>query len=143
MGGVAHSGGGTGGPRPGEEANKGGCFLSPTSANLESENDQATASAAVDLGVRLPAFAPRSIADGPTRAVFSSVMRAAISGHRADERRVNGKLCSVPKRQAVADDLDAPRVVDRHIDVHGSQRDVAPDTRSGFLADAGDGPFEG
>jgi len=42
-------------------------------------------------------------------------MRAAISGHWAD---VNGKLCSVPRRQAFADDLDAPRIVDRNIDVH-------------------------
>ena len=46
-------------------------------------------------------------------------MRAAIAGHRADERGINGKLRAVPKRQAVADDLDAPRIVDRHINVHG------------------------
>ena len=67
-------------------------------------------------------------------------MRAAISGHRADERGVNGKLCAVPKRQAVADDsLDDPRIVDEQIDDHGGQRDIAPDTR----LDAGDGVFEG
>ena len=105
--------------RAGEEANKGGGFLSPESSNLETKHDQATAAAAVDLGVLLPAFASRGIADGQTRVVVGSVMRAAIAGHRADERGINGKLRAVPKRQAVADDLDAPRIVDRHINVHG------------------------
>ena len=119
MGGVADSGRGTGCARPGEEADKGGGFLGPASSNLETKHDQATAAAAVDLGVRLPAFASRGIADGPTRVVVGSVMRAAIAGHRADERGINGKLRAVPKRQAVADDLDAPRIVDRHINVHG------------------------
>ena len=119
LGGVADSGRGTGCARPGEEANKGGGFLSPASSNLETKHDQATAAAAVDLGVRLPGFASRGIADGPTRVVVGSVMRAAIAGHRADERGINGKLRAVPKRQTVADDLDAPRIVDQHINVHG------------------------
>jgi len=143
LGGGADSGRGTGCTRPGEEADKGGGFLSPASANLESENDKATASAAVKLGVCLPAFASRRIADGPTWVVVGSVMRAAISGNRADERSVNGKLCAVPQWEAVADNLDAPRIVDRHIDVHCGQRDVAPDTSPGFLADACDGALEG
>ncbi|OLP90015.1 hypothetical protein AK812_SmicGene28434 [Symbiodinium microadriaticum] len=94
LGGVADSGRGTGCARPGEEANKGGGggFLSPASSKLETKHDQATAAAAVDLGVRLPAFASRGIADGPTRVVVGSVMRAAIAGHRADERGVS--LCN-------------------------------------------------
>ena len=90
----------------------------------------------------MPSFAPHCISDGATRVVVGSVMRAAISGHRADELGVHGKLYAV-KRQAAADDLDAPCIVDRPIDVHGGQCDVAPDTRPGFLADAGDGAFEG
>ena len=68
----------------------------PSVRQLRSENDEATASASGDLGVRLPSLAPRSIADGPTRVVVSSVMWAAISGHRADERGVHGKLRAVP-----------------------------------------------
>ena len=63
----------------------------PSVRQLRSENDEATASASGDLGVRLP-----SLADGPTRVVVSSVMWAAISGHRADERGVHGKLRAVP-----------------------------------------------
>ena len=62
-----------------------------------------TRSAPVDLVsgyVRLPS---RCIADGPTRVVVGSVMRAVISGHRADELGVSSKLCAVPERQAVAD----------------------------------------
>ena len=98
-------------PGRGGEQRCGG-FLSPESSNLETKHDQATAAAAV-------AIASRGIADGPTRVVVGSVMRAAIAGHRADERGINGKLRAVPKRQAVADDLDAPRIVDRHINVHG------------------------
>eukprot|EP00439_Symbiodinium_sp_Y106_P033867 s4279_g4.t1 len=93
-------------------------------------------------GDSVPSFAPHCISDGATRVVVGSVMRAAISGHRADELGVHGKLYAV-KRQAAADYLDAPCIVDRPIDVHGGQCDVAPDTRPGFLADAGDGAFEG
>ncbi|OLP96445.1 hypothetical protein AK812_SmicGene21321 [Symbiodinium microadriaticum] len=40
LGGVADSGRGTGCARPGEEANKGGGFLSPASSNLETKHDQ-------------------------------------------------------------------------------------------------------
>ena len=68
--------------------------------------------------------------------------RGTFAGHRADERGINGKLRAVPKRQAVSDDLDAPRIVDRHITVHGGYRDIASDPRPG-LADAGDGAFRG
>ena len=50
-------------------------------------------------------------------------------GPRADEGGVNGKLCPMPKRQAVTNDFDAPRIVDRHIDVHGGQRDVVARVR--------------
>ena len=75
-GGLADSSRGTCCTRTGKEANKGGSFLSPTSAHFESENDEATASVSVDLG--------------PARVVVSSVMWAAISGHRADERGVHG-----------------------------------------------------
>ena len=46
LGGVADSGRGTGCACPGEEANKGGGFLSPASSNLETKHDQATAAAA-------------------------------------------------------------------------------------------------
>ena len=114
----------------------------PTAAYAASHASR-TGREAAGLRSLLPASVCQELVQSWRRASSSKLRRAAISGHRADERRVNGKLCAVPKRQAVADDLDAPRVVDRHIDVHGSQRDVAPDTRSGFLADAGDGPFEG
>ena len=47
-------------------------------------------------GTCLPSFATRRIADGQTRVVVGSVMRAAISCHRADEGGVKGKLCTVP-----------------------------------------------
>eukprot|EP00439_Symbiodinium_sp_Y106_P082067 s351_g21.t1 len=60
---VADSSRGTCCTRTGKEANKGGSFLSPA-ARFESENDKATASASVDLGVCLPSLAPRSIAVG-------------------------------------------------------------------------------
>ena len=49
---------------------------------------------------------------------------SAIPRNRANQRRVDGKLGTMPEREAVAYDLDAPAVVDRHIEVHGRQSNV-------------------
>eukprot|EP00439_Symbiodinium_sp_Y106_P054244 s4458_g7.t1 len=90
-----------------EARGQSGKLFGPTSSHLEPENDEATASDPGELGVRLPSFAPRCIAN-------------------------NGKLCSAPKRQWTGKSMFI-----------AGRSDVAPDTRTGFLADAGDGAFEG
>ncbi|OLP92349.1 hypothetical protein AK812_SmicGene25862 [Symbiodinium microadriaticum] len=90
--------------------------------------------------VTFATFARRCAADGSTQVVVCFILRMSSSGHRDHEGGINGKLHPVLKRQAVANDLDAPRIVDRHIDVHGCKRDIArrlPGTH------AGDGAFEG
>jgi len=52
--------------------------------------------------------------------------------HHAGMTRVasTASLCPVPARQAVANDFDVPRIVDRHMDVHGGQCGDALPTRA-------------
>ena len=40
-------------------------------------------------------------------------------------------------------DFDVPCVLDRHVEVHGRQSDVAPDTSAGLLADPGYSALKG
>ena len=56
----------------------------------------------VELKVRLPPFASRSIAEGPARAGIGSMLRSSIACHKADERGIDGKLCPEPKRQTTS-----------------------------------------
>ena len=95
------------------------------------------------LRVRLPLFASGSVAEGPARAGISAIVRSAIACERAHESGIDSELCPVPERQAIANDLNAPRIMDGHIDVHGGERNVAADACPGLLADTSDGAFEG
>ena len=49
----------------------------------------------------------------------------------------------MPERQPSANDLDAPRIVDRHMEVHCCQPHIPPDMRACFLASTGDGALQG
>ena len=46
------------------------------------------------------------------------------------------------KAAAVADDLDASGVVDRHVEVHGRQPNIPANACACFLADPGDGALQ-
>ena len=48
----------------------------------------------------------------------------------------------MPERQAVSDDLDAPRVAHRDVDVHVGDTDVACNAFASLPTDTGDGMLE-
>ena len=49
----------------------------------------------------------------------------------------------MPQREAVGDDLNAPFVRDRHVEVHVRKPDVAGDTGTGLTTDSRDGMLKG
>ena len=136
-------GGGAGRPRTSKEAHEGGSFRVPAPPDFKPENDEPTQPAAVKFGIGLPPLAARSVAQGTARVGGSPGLRQPLARHRADEGRIDRELRAVPQVEAVARDFDAPCVVDRHVEVHGRQGDVAPDTRAGLLANPGYSAFKG
>ena len=61
----------------------------------------------------------------------------------ADDGGVEGELRAMPQREAVGDDLNAPFVRDRHIEVHVRKPDVAGDPGAGLATDSRDGMLKG
>ena len=94
----------------------------------------------VKFRVRLSSFVSCSIMDGPARTGISAIVRSAISCQRADENGIDGELCLVLKRQAIINDLNAPCIMDGHVD--GGERNITVDARPGLLANTNDA-FEG
>ena len=89
-------------PLPIKEGDKKGSLRGPAPSHPEPKDDEATASDAVELEVRLPAFA--------TWVLVCSILRASIPGHRPDEGGVNGELWQTsPMRRA------SWNIVDRHV----------------------------
>ena len=125
-----------------EQAEEGGGFGIPAAANLKPKDDQAAPPAAVELGIGLPALAPGSFAHSKARLGLGAGVWSAIPRNRANQSRIDGELGTMPEREAVAYDLDAPAVVDGHIEVHGRQSNVTTNAGSGFLADPRDGPLD-
>ena len=91
-----------------EHAEEGGGFGVPAAANLKPKDDQAALPAAVELGIGLPAFAPGSCAHSKAWLGLFAGAWFAIPRNRANQRSVDGKLVTMPEREAVAYDLDAP-----------------------------------
>ncbi|OLP78568.1 hypothetical protein AK812_SmicGene41240 [Symbiodinium microadriaticum] len=89
-------------------AEEGGGFGVPAAANLKPKDDQAALPAAVELGIGLPAFAPGSCAHSKAWLGLFAGAWFAIPRNRANQRSVDGKLVTMPEREAVAYDLDAP-----------------------------------
>ena len=123
-------------------AEEGGSFRSEAPAYLDPNNDEARPSRARELGVSLSPFAAGGGVDGSARAGVGARLRLAGARDRADDCGIERELRSVPERQAVGDDLDAPRVAHRDVDVHVSVPDVACNARASLPTDAGDGMFE-
>ena len=130
-------GGGAGRPRTSKEAHEGASFRVPSPPDFKPENDEPAPPTAVKFGISLPPLAARSVAQGTARVGGSPGLWQPLARHRADEGRIDRELRAVPQVEAVAHDFDAPCVVDRHVEVHGRQGDVAPDTRAGLLANPG------
>ena len=89
-----------------------------------------------------PALDPSCTCSSPERRREAGVgarLRLAGARDRADDYGIERELRSVPERQAVGDDLDAPRVAHRDVDVQVSDPDVACNARASLPTDAGDG----
>ena len=123
-------------------AEEGGGFSSEAPAYLDPNNDEARPSRAREHGVSLSPFAAGGGVDGSARAGVGARLRLAGARDRADDCGIERELRSVPERQAVGDDLDAPRVAHRDVDVHVSDPDVACNARASLPTDAGDGMLE-
>ena len=67
-------------------------------------------------------------------------MGLAAPCERAQDGRVSGELRPVPQGKAVSDDLNAPRIRDRHIEVHVGE---SHDPSAGFPTDSRDGMLKG
>ena len=122
-------------------AEEGGSFSSEAPADLDPDNDEARPSRARELGVSLSPFAAGGGVDGSARAGVGARLRLAGARDRADDCGIERELRSVPEWQAVGDDLDAPRVAHRDVDVHVGDP-VACNARASLPADTGDGMLE-
>ena len=99
-------------------------------------------SRARELGVSLSPFAAGGGVDGSARAGVGARLWLAGARDRADDCGIERELRSVPERKVVVDDLDAPRVAHRDVDVHVSDPDVARNACASLPTDAGDGMLE-
>ena len=64
-------------------------------------------------------------------------LRRSVLRDRADDGGIHRNLRAMPERQPIANDLDAPRIRDRHMGVHCCQAHIPPHTRACFLANTG------
>ncbi|CAE7366879.1 unnamed protein product [Symbiodinium sp. KB8] len=115
---------------------------SQAAANLKPKDDQAAPPAGVELGIGLPVLALGNCAHSKAWLGLCAGVWSATSRNQANQRRVDGELGTMPELEAVAYDLDAPAVVDRHIQAHGRQSNVTTKAGSGFLADPRNGPLD-
>ncbi|OLP96113.1 hypothetical protein AK812_SmicGene21680 [Symbiodinium microadriaticum] len=112
----------------------------PAAANLKPKDDQAARPAAVQLG-RGFCLRLRLAAVHTARPGWFSLPGCGLPSQVTGLTRVMSTASwvgTIPEREAVAYDLDAPAVVDRHIEVHSRQSNVTTNAGSGFMADARD-----
>ena len=81
-------------------------FGGPAATDLEAEDEEAAATAPVELGVSVPAFAANGVADRRAGACVSARVRPSVAGDRADQSGVDCQLGAVPRRQAIAPQCD-------------------------------------
>ena len=126
---------------PCEQAEPGGCLRAKSAADFNTDNNQAAAGA-LELRVRLTAFAPRGAVDGAARVHVRTRLSVTSPCDGADDGGVYGLLRAMPESKSVRDDLDVAVVSNRHIDIHVGQADITGNTRAGFLADPRSSPFK-
>eukprot|EP00439_Symbiodinium_sp_Y106_P076067 s750_g15.t1 len=120
----------------------GGCFGAKTTADFDTDNDQAAATGTHELRVSLMTLASRGSVDSSARVHVSSRLSLTSPGDGADDGGIYGLLRAMPKGKSVRDDFNAAVVGHRHIDVHVCQADITGDTRTGFLADPRSSAFK-
>ena len=77
-----------------------------------------------------------------TRLDVCARVRLPTPCERAHDGGAWGEL-TLPQGQAVSDDLNAPLITDRHIQVHVGQSHMAGDPSTGFVTDSCDGMLKG
>ena len=81
-----------------EQAEEGGGFGVPAAANLKPKDDQVAPPAVVELGIGLPALGLGSCAHRKAWLGLCAGVWAAVPRNRANQRRVDGKLGTMPER---------------------------------------------
>ena len=131
-----------GGPLTGEQAQQRRSLCAKAAADLDADDDEAAATRPRELRVGVASLASGGIVNGPAGLRVGARVWVAGAGDRRDYGGVEGELGPMPQWEAVGDDLDAPPVRDRDLDIHVSDPDIAGDTGSGLTAHPRDGPFE-
>ena len=103
---------------------------------------RAAAWRARELGVGFAPFAPCCELKGEAGLRISAWPRLAGASDGANTSGINSKLGPVPRWQAVAHDLDPPRIGYGDREIHVSEAHVAGDPCPSLLADPGDGSLE-
>ena len=94
-------------------------------ADLNPDDNQAAASGVAKFGVRLMPLAACRICHPAARLDVGARVCLTKTCEGGNNSGIDGELGSIPKREAVRDNLDAPLIGDGHVEVHVGEADVA------------------
>ena len=120
---VCRHGGGT---LTGEQAQQHRSLCHKAAADLDADDDEAAATRPRELRVGVASLASGGIVNGPAGLRVGARVGVAGAGDRRDYGGVEGELGPMPQWEAVGDDLDAPPVRDRDLDIHVSDPEPCP-----------------
>ena len=126
-----------------EEAQELHCFGAEPAADLDADHNESTAPRALEFRVGLEALAPCSGRHCASRLHVGARVGFAASGEGETMVASSASCEAVPKGEAVGDDLDAPLIGDRNVQVHVREPDVACHSGASFTAYPRDGVLEG
>ena len=112
-------------------------------ADLNPDDNQAAASGVAKFGVRLMPLAACRICHPAARLDVGARVCLTKTCEGGNNSGIDGELGSMPKQEAVRDNLDAPLVGDGHVEVHVGEADVASNSRPGLPAHARDSMLKG
>ena len=126
-----------------EEAQELHSFGAEPAANLKPDNNQAAEPCALELWICLVPLASGGGRDGGPWLDVCARVGLAAAREGAHDGGIQGELRAMPQRQAIGDNLYAPLVRDRHIEVHVRKPDVSGDPGAGFTTDPRHGMLQG
>ena len=110
------------GAMPCQEAQELDCLSVEPAASLGAEDEKAASSGAAEFGVSAVTLAPgSSIVCAAWQGVCAGAGFASLKG--GPDCCVKGELGPVQQGETIGDDLDAPFISDRHVEVHVCQPD--------------------
>ena len=112
-------------------------------ADLNPDDNQAAASGVAKFGVRLMPLAACCICHRAARLDVGARVCLTKTCEGGNNSGIHGELGSMPKREAVRNDLNAPLIGDGHVEVHVGAADVASNSRPGLPAHARDSMLKG